>query len=383
MVMLKEFPQYQFEERTNPRLSLPNADVRVSRDYFTTDNGPVTAYVEDIIRGPNGPNAKGPQGFVDSEKLVRLSSTLDMGKLLDDLPDGMTEGDVIGIFMLSMLTECATKTYGRAFQEASEKSNEKWLGKYNDVLWVPDEDTHFVPSKLALMQMGYSEAQLDAEIKQTREKEYHHVDNYNPVMLTGFGMMQEYVTNVWYGGIINFLESSNPDTAQAIKDVRRREGLHTVWYRDMTRFQLSANPGLLPQVVEVFRNFDMPSAELVSKYHKGKDDWISMMNVDMNGKGARDIITLIKNIVGGSTKDLGKFAMEYAEQTGVRIGPLDTAVIHRLLNRFERFGGPGYGFVGDVLMKKAGIEVPEMNYADKARGVIVGAVANMVDLKIA
>ncbi len=359
-----------------PRLQLPKVDTRVSRDYELRNNIPLTNYVQSIFDGPNG-----PRGFISEDRLITSARTLDVNAALQRLPSGMTAEDFTGVLFLSMLTECATDTYGKAFDESADENNQPWLKVFNNHIWKPDEYTHYIPSKVALMQMGFSEAELDRQIKETREIEYHHVDGYTPVGLTDFGMIQEYLTDEWYGCIENVLAETNPEVAKGIRMVKRREALHAIWYRDMTKFQLEENPSLLPQIVEVTRTFEMPSHEVVPVYQAKGNDWMEQMGFDMSGKGKRNLVKFIAYTLG-STRNLGKFAMEYADQEGMKIGPIDLGTIYAALSKYERFGGPAYGIVAEVLLKKVGIEDPRTNYVDMVRGLIVSLIANKVKIEI-
>ena len=92
---------------------------------------------------------------------------LNINAVIDDLPTGLNENDLVGIISLSMLTECATDSYAEVFLDAAKHHSAPWLGRFTSNTWVPDEYNHTNPFKAMLLDMGFSEQELDASIKET------------------------------------------------------------------------------------------------------------------------------------------------------------------------------------------------------------------------
>ena len=85
------------------------------------------------------------------------------------------------------------------------------------------------------LNLGFSDAELDREIRETRERQYIHGSGDTPVHITTFGMIQEYLTDNWHGLIAGLMKNSAPEAAYIANRIKQRETLHTVWYRDMDR----------------------------------------------------------------------------------------------------------------------------------------------------
>ncbi len=171
---------------------------------------------------------------------------------------------------LAMLTESATDSYAAVFMEGARAHDADWLVRFNQNIWVPDEHTHFAPYKLMLLSLGYSEEELDREIRETCELHYDHCTGTSPVELTTYGAIQEYLTDHWHGMIGQMLRESAPYAARCANMIKRRETLHTVWYRDMTALQVEENPEMLGLVANTLTTFQMPGTRLVPQYGRSR-----------------------------------------------------------------------------------------------------------------
>ena len=178
-----------------------------------------------------------PGEFFDPADLPDRQSEFDVGNLVGNLPPGLTEDDLVGILKLAFLTECATESYARTIDSRARAADATWLARFNARVWTPDELTHHTPYKYILMSLGFTEAELDREVRETRDKEYEHSGGETPVHMTTFGMVQEYLTDRWHGLIAQLLRPASPAAYQAVTLIKRRETLHTIWYRDMTALQ--------------------------------------------------------------------------------------------------------------------------------------------------
>ncbi len=84
---------------------------------------------------------------------------------------------------------------------------------------------------------------------------------YDPVHLSTFGMIQEYLTDNWHGLVAlvaRLVKQASPDADCMPTRIKRRETLHTVWCRDPTALQVEANPADLHSVAEGTASFEMP-----------------------------------------------------------------------------------------------------------------------------
>jgi hypothetical protein len=115
-----------------------------------------------------------PGDTIDLREFQQLQSQLNVRDVLRDLPDGLTEEDFAGILHLALLTECATETYGDAFAERAQRFDARWLSRFNERVWVPDELTHHTPYKYILMNMGFAEEQLDRDIRRVQDTDFEH-----------------------------------------------------------------------------------------------------------------------------------------------------------------------------------------------------------------
>jgi hypothetical protein len=270
--------------------------------------------------------------------------------VLETLPEGLTEDDFAGILKLALLTESATDSYGSVFADSAREHDAGWLARFNHDVWVPDERTHHAPFKLMLLGLGFSEDELDREIRQAQEVDYIHHCGTTPVHLTTFGVVQEYLTDNWHGKVADLMKSAAPEAAYMAYRIKQRETLHTVWYRDMTALQVEANPHLLPHVAETLMNFEMPGNTVAPEQQARARDWLPLLGVDFE-RISRDLVRLVYEIAG-STRNSGRLLVEIAAQKGVALGPLSARHIQLALNRL---GGPGYGLLGEAMLERYGL----------------------------
>ena len=250
--------------------------------------------------------------MVDVEEFRQLQERLSVRDVLQTLPEGLAEEDFAGILKLALLTECATDTYGVAFHERARWFDVAWLGRFNERVWVPDELTHHAPYKYILMSLGFSEAELDRDIKHTQEIEYEHPGGDTPVHVTTFGMVQEYLTDNWHGLIANLLRDASPEASYMATRIKRRETLHTVWYRDMTALQVEANPRLMPLIAESLLKFQMPGNALVPELQSAAVRWMPLMGADYD-RITRDMVRLIYETLN-DTRRTGAMLVEIAAE---------------------------------------------------------------------
>jgi len=294
-----------------------------------------------------------PGAVLDVKVLEERSAQLDISKVIETLPEGITREDFVGILKLAMLTECATDSYAAVFTEGADKYDAPWLNRFNQTVWVPDEYTHYAPYKYMLQSLGYSEEELQREMRETKERVYTHCCGNSPVELTTYGTVQEFLTDHWHGLIAKLLKPAAPYAAQSANLVKRRETLHTVWYRDMTALQVEENPELIELVGKTLTTFEMPGAAVAPAYGPHALDWMQRTNVDF-AQIARDLIRHFSESAG-SVKRSGQLLVDMAVYRDYPIGPFPAKFVRGAMNRL---GGAGYGLLGEAALEKVGLPVP-------------------------
>lgn len=73
-----------------------------------------------------------PGPLLNPAALREASEDLDIRSAIEQLPDGMSLEDFVGILKLAMLTECATDSYSAVFQDGAERFDSPWLGRFNE-----------------------------------------------------------------------------------------------------------------------------------------------------------------------------------------------------------------------------------------------------------
>ena len=291
-----------------------------------------------------------------------FEGSIDTRKVLERLPEGMSDEDFAGILKLAMLTECATDTYAREISTRARQFSASWLERFNENVWKPDEYMHAEPFKLMLLGLGFSEAELDREILETQEKEFEHTGGDSPVNVTTFGMVQEYLTDHWHGLIARLLRPALPQAAFMAYRIKQRETLHTVWYRDMTVVQLEANPDFVRDVAFELSRFRLPGNSLIPDLQSQATRWLPLMGADFS-RIARDLVRLVYTTVG-SPRMMGRLALDITEANGKSLGPVQPHHVHFAM---QRFGGWGYGLVGEAVLERMGLQFMFETDADRAR----------------
>ena len=292
-----------------------------------------------------------PGELISPGEFDELRSRIDLGMVLEKLPRGLNESDLVGILKLALLTECATDTYSNRILRCAEQFDVSWLSRFTNRVWRPDEATHFAPYKLILMNLGFAERELDREMKETRERAYVHYGGDTPVHMTTFGIIQEYLTDSWHGLISNMLRPASPQASYMALRIKRRETLHCAWYRDMTALQIEDNPKFVSLLAEQVHQFHMPSMSLAPELHGQGFRWQQGMGADFEAI-FRDLFRLVQQTFG-SVRQTGELVMSLASAKRVKIGPLSGRLLADALNRL---GGPGYGIIGEAALERVGLD---------------------------
>ena len=299
---------------------------------------------------------------------------LDTSRVLSTLPEGLSEDDFVGILKLAMLTECATDIYVHEISSRAREFKSTWLERFNENVWKPDEYLHAEPFKRLLLALGFSEGELDREIEETQAREFEHVGGDSPIHVTTFGMVQEYLTDHWHGLISRLLRPSMPEAAAMTARIKQRETLHMLWYRDMTAIQVEANPEFVHNVADELNRFRLPGNSLIPDLQSQAVRWLPLMGADFN-RIVKDLVRHL-HVCVGSPEGLGRMAMDIASFKEERLGPLRPQHFDWALNRF---GGFGYGLVGEAVLERVGCsylykphhaEDTQEGLAERARGLV-------------
>jgi hypothetical protein len=294
-----------------------------------------------------------PGQMIDLKAMERVPEQLDVKAVIDTLPEAITEEDFVKMLRLAMLTEAGTDSYAAVFQEGADKFNATWLARFNEKVWVPDEYTHALPYYMMLRSIGFTEEELDRQIKDLQARVYTHCCGISPVELTTFGTVQEYLTDNWHGLLATLLKPAAPEAAHFANLVKRRETLHTVWYRGMTALQVEENPELIELVAKSLSTFQMPGTQLVPDCGPLALNWMQQLNVDFNYVAKE----LVRNFSesAGNVKRSGMLIVEMAVARDYPIGPFPARFVRGAMNRL---GGAGYGLLGEAILEKVGLPIP-------------------------
>jgi hypothetical protein len=294
-----------------------------------------------------------PGDFIDLKEVRDYPERLDVRKVVESLPEGITEDDFVGIMKLAMLTESATDSYAAVFTEGAQTYGADWLIRFNERVWVPDEHTHYAPYKGMLQSIGFTEEELDREMRETMERQYEHCCGKTPVELTTYGTIQEYLTDHWHGLISQLLRAEAPQAAHVANLIKRRETLHTVWYRDMTAVMVEENHENLALVAKTLTTFQMPGTRLVPEYGPRSQEWLIRLNTDFT-RIARELVRNFSE-AAGNLRRTGMLLVEMAVARDYNIGPFPPKVVRTAMNRL---GGPGYGLLGEAILERVGLPIP-------------------------
>ena len=274
---------------------------------------------------------------------------IDTSTVLSTLPPGLSDDDFVGILKLAMLTECATDIYVHEISSRAREYEATWLERFNENVWKPDEYLHAEPFKRILLAMGFSESELDREIEETQAGTFEHVGGNTPIHVTTFGMVQEYLTDHWHGLISRLLRPAMPEAAAMTARIKQRETLHMMWYRDFTAIQVEANPDFVHEVAYELNHFRLPGNSLIPDLQSQAERWLPLMGADFN-RIVKDMVRLLHNCAG-SPERLGRLALDLGSWKDSRLGMLAP---HQLDWALKRFGGFGYGLVGEAILERVG-----------------------------
>ncbi len=274
---------------------------------------------------------------------------LDTSRVLASLPPGLSDDDFVGILKLAMLTECATDIYVHEISSRAREYKATWLERFNENVWKPDEYLHAEPFKRILLALGHEEAELDREIEETQARSFEHVGGNSPIHVTTFGMVQEYLTDHWHGLISRILRPAMPEASAMTARIKQRETLHMMWYRDMTAIQVEANPEFVHNIAYELNHFRLPGNSLIPDLQSQAERWLPLMGADFN-RIVHDMVRLLHNCAG-SPEGLGRLALDLGSWRNSKLGRVRPQYVEWALNRF---GGWGYGLVGEALLERVG-----------------------------
>lgn len=294
-----------------------------------------------------------PGQLIDVKAMEEMPQQLDVNAVMKNLPEEIDEEIFVKMLRLAMLTECATDSYAAVFTEGATRYKADWLIRFNQQVWVPDEHTHAAPYFHMLRSLGYTEEELNRQIRETQDKTYEHCCGYTPVELTTYGTVQELLTDHWHGLIARVMKPAAPVAARFSNMIKRRETLHTVWYRDMTAVQVEENPELITLVSKTLTTFQMPGTSLVPDCGPYALQWMNKLHVDFNYV-ARELVRNISESAG-NVKRSGMVLVEMAVARSIPMGPFPAKFVRGAMNRL---GGAGYGLLGEAILERVGLPLP-------------------------
>lgn len=315
--------------------------------YYLPDNSGLDTFVGDLVD-------REPPKFIKTEQLEELSGRIHIDPDNLILPEGLSAKDFEGIVTLSLYTECATSQYADEFDKAGRKYRQPWLSGFTRKIWEPDEMQHHLPFKVILMQMGRSEVDIDAEVREIQSVDYLHESGDTPAHLASFGMIQEFMTRNWYTKMRNILEKNSPEAAQIVRLVEVREALHTTWYSRMLAMQIEQNPELIRNMAEGIAHFKMPGNQLgetVSGLQEQAANWLPLIQGDM-AKLRTDVMRVTAAALNNDRELVGRFLMEMGY---AKIGWLSSAPGEVLKGAVNKLGSPGRGILGEAVLEAAGM----------------------------
>jgi|GEM_PF-881998 len=316
--------------------------------YELPDNSGLESFVDDLVRNE-------PPKFIKPEQLQSLSERIHIDPDNLVLPEGLTAEDLEGIVTLSLYTECATTLYADEFDKAGEKYGQPWLSGFTRKVWEPDERQHHLPFKAILMQMGRSEDDIDAQVRQIQNVDYLHESGDTPAHLASYGMIQEFMTRNWYTKMRGVLKENSPEASQIVKLVEAREALHTTWYSRMLAMQIEQNPELIRNMAEAIAYFQLPGNQLgepVRELQAKTFDWLPLIQGDM-AKLRNDVVRVSAAALNNDRELVGRFLMEMGY---TKIGWLNSAPGEVLRSAVNRLGFPGRGILGEAVLESAGLD---------------------------
>lgn len=317
-----------------------------------------------------------PGNLIDPKDYEDVS--FDMTGVVESLPNDLSEEEFIGILKLALLTECATDSYAAEISKRGQQYDARWLVRFNEKVWVPDEYNHAEPFKMALLSMGVAESELDREIKETQEKPFVHVGGDTPVMVCTFGMVQEYLTDHYHGLIAKLLKPAVPRAAQMAFHIKQRETMHMIWYRDMAAMQVASVPSFVIDVSDELARFRLPGNSLIPQYQQHANTWLPKMGADLT-QLTKDLIRHIYAICG-SEKQLGRLAVDISGRKDYGLSMLKGGQIKWAL---ERGDGWGHALVGEALLERLGLSfLFKSQLQDGVRGRIRAAVRTWLAAKM-
>ena len=284
-------------------------------------------------------------------------------KILDHLPEGMSEDDFVGVIKLAMLTECATDIYADAITSRAKIAGADWLATFNEEIWKPDEYMHAEPFKLILLGLDFSEAELDRKIDEVQHGTFIHNGGDTPVNVSTFGMVQEYLTDHFHGLIADTLKPTLPEAAHMTYEVKRRETLHMVWYRTMTSIQVASQPELIENVAFEISRFQLPGNTLVPELQSQAERWLNLMGADI-GRITRELGRLMYQ-TAESPRLFGQLVLDIVDKKDLVSGRIKPRHVKWVM---EARGGWGYTLLGEAILERAGLDfLFRKDFADAGR----------------
>jgi len=252
-----------------------------------------------------------------------FDDTLDIRDLERALAEAAAESgvavtleDLFGMVELSFRTEAGTDQYIPVFVDSSRTYGIQWLKQFTLDLWGPDELMHREPFA-DILKHKYDQDQLNQMERESEgEIEYTHRSGNHPVQLVTFGMLQEYLTNQWYGLLNGILKGAAAFDKRLsayvdmIEKVQIREGFHTTWYRKLLSSCLEADPGFASLAGEAVINFELPGNQLAESQQSQVIRWMDLVEENRPFRMFKEGGRLLYVATGKNTALYGKMMAE-------------------------------------------------------------------------
>lgn len=362
-LMGKEYPPNLYETIVRPEVSKsPHSK------YFLPEKGvqEITTIVNNSITA-----GKREGEFLSFPEIEHHSSIpVELNKMMDNLPEGMSEDDLGQILFLALKTECGTKLYADAIKAAGVNWKQPWLVDYVENFWTPDENMHHTPYKMLLLNLGYSEAELDHEIAETRAAEFVHGEGESPAYVSTFGIVQELLTQNYHGKIAGVLKPHAPGASHLVSRITAREGVHRTQYARLTSVQISHNPANIRDAAKALAEFTLPGKYVAPKQQEHATRYTQLIGTD-----PEKLIRSVGKTLHEVTNDpgvTGQIALEVAiRREKLPIPGLDKVNKESVVSMLRGLGHLGASrVIGEAALESIGLDLPSTGRHTGLRGIV-------------
>jgi hypothetical protein len=344
-----------------------------SVDYRMPEAGidTLNKYSAGVIRNPGQ--------MIDPRVFEEIEEQIDLARLVPGLANTIPYEDFVNALKLALLTESATETYSRQFQEVAKNHGANWLAAFNERVWDPDEQTHRTPYFRTLVAMGCDAAELERDMRQAQERLFDRKAANDPASITMYGTNQELLTDAYHGSVAFTIKPYAPLAAHGIFLVKKREKLHTEWYRKMTAIQIEHNPELLANAAHITANFEMPEVQVAPQYATMGGEYLQMMGLN-RAQLMKDMVRIFHQLTGDVHKT-GQFLLDVGAERGMELKGVSVKFLRRLFMQLHLTG-----FIGEAVLQSMGLtylfqKEEERTLRGRVRALLRNAVIDGLGMK--